>query len=203
MTQRRNLLAASATGLMAMLATRAQAQQNSTREVLTNEEKANILLVDRFCQAWEAMDLAQVTATMKTDAIYRQSQNAPPVTGHQGVYDLMQPWIESSNRITYEVLETFARGPVVIKATLTKYDGRAARLCGIYARRSVQGIAELFANWPTQQKHRKAAARMGLAALARSLCCSSRLIAMAYGLRTAPCDHHQSDSNSSRHTWSA
>ena len=106
MTQRRELITASAAGLLAMFATRSNGQQNSITPSLTDEEEANIRQVDRFCQAWEAMDLAQVTATMKTDAVYRQSQNATPVTGHQGLIDLMQPWIDSSNQITYEVLET-------------------------------------------------------------------------------------------------
>jgi len=115
MTQRRELLAASATGMIAtLLASTASAQDNSIDNSLTADEKANIALVDRFCKAWEAMDLAQVTATMTPQAVYRQSQDTPPVTGHKAIYDMMQPWIESSNAITYEVLETFARGPVVI-----------------------------------------------------------------------------------------
>ena len=33
----------------------------------------------------------------------------------------MQPWIESSQKITYEVLETFARGPVVINRRIDIY----------------------------------------------------------------------------------
>ena len=120
MTDRRELFTATASGMLALLATQSKAQQTVT-PTLTEEEQANINLVDRFCKAWEAMDLVQVTATMQTGAIYRQSQNTPPVTGHQGLIDLMQPWIESSNRITYEVLETFARGPVVINHRIDIY----------------------------------------------------------------------------------
>ena len=122
MTQRRDILAASATGMMAaLLASTARGQENSIESSLTAQERENIALVDRFCKAWEAMDLQQVFATMQNDAIYRQSQDTPPVTGHTAISDMMQPWIDSSHAITYEVLETFARGPVVINHRIDIY----------------------------------------------------------------------------------
>lgn len=122
MTKRRELLTVSGSGILAtLLASRVGAQENSIEDNLTDAEKNNIAVVDRFCQAWEAMDLSQVFATMQEDAIYRQSQDTPPVTGHQAISDLMQPWIDSSHAITYEVLETFARGPVVINHRIDIY----------------------------------------------------------------------------------
>jgi len=120
--ERRNMLLGSGLALFAAgLAPAASAQDNSITASLADDERANIRLVDRFCKAWEAMDLSQVTATMTEQCIYRQSQDTPPVTGHQAVYDLMQPWIETSHKITYEVLETFARGPVVINHRIDIY----------------------------------------------------------------------------------
>lgn len=122
MTSRRNLLAASGGGMLAaMLAAQANAQENTIETTLTVAEKANIVLVDKFCKAWEAMDLQQVFATMTQQCIYRQSQDTPPVTGYQAISDLMQPWIDTSHAITYEVLETFARGPVVINRRIDIY----------------------------------------------------------------------------------
>jgi limonene-1,2-epoxide hydrolase len=122
MTQRRQVLKGTGSVMLAtFLATGIKAQENSIEENLTEEERANIRLVDRFCTAWEAMDLQQVTATMTEQCVYRQSQNTAPVTGHQALIDLMQPWIESSHAITYEVLETFARGPVVINRRIDIY----------------------------------------------------------------------------------
>jgi limonene-1,2-epoxide hydrolase len=122
MAQRRNFLALSGGGMLAaFLASTTKAQDNNIEASLTDEERANIRLVDRFCRAWETMDLQQVTATMKTDAVYRQSQDTPPVTGHQALIDMMQPWVESSHAITYEVLETWARGPVVFNHRIDIY----------------------------------------------------------------------------------
>ena len=114
--------------IAALLASSTNAQDNKIDASLSEEEKANIRLVDKFCSAWEAMDLQQVTATMTEQCIYRQSQDTPPVTGHQGVIDLMQPWIESSHAITYEVLETFSRGPVVINRRIDIYHSETNNL---------------------------------------------------------------------------
>ena len=122
MTLRRDFLATSSTGLLAaFLASGSRAQEQDVDASLTAEERANIQLVDQFCKGWEAMELSAVFATMKEDAIYRQSQDTPSVTGHQAISGLMQPWIESSHKITYEVLETFARGPVVINRRIDIY----------------------------------------------------------------------------------
>lgn len=129
MTQRRQVLAGTGTAMLAtLLASTTHGQENSIDQNLTEEERANIRLLDRFCAAWEAMDLQQVTATMTDRCIYRQSQDTAPVTGHQGVIDLMQPWIESSHAITYEILETFARGPVVINRRIDIYHSETRHL---------------------------------------------------------------------------
>ncbi len=53
-----------------------------------------------------------------------------------------------------------------------------------------------LASKPTQLCALKALSREGLVVLARSLRCSSRRIALACGLQTAPRDHRQYNSNS-------
>jgi len=122
MTQRREFLAASSTGMLAaFLASTTQAQEQSIEENLSDAEKANIRLVDQFCKGWEAMDLSEVFATMKDDAIYRQSQDTPPVTGHQAISDMMKTWVDDSYKIDYIIEETFARGPVVINRRIDIY----------------------------------------------------------------------------------
>lgn len=130
MTQRRDILTASAaTGVLtALLASGARGQESPVYGAGSDEERANIALVDRFCKAWEAMDLSGVTATMTEDAVYRQSQDTPPVTGHQALIDMMQPWIESSHAITYRVLDTYARGPVVINHRIDIYHSETNHL---------------------------------------------------------------------------
>jgi len=129
MTQRRQVLQGTGGAMIAALLTSAASgQENSIEANLTEAERANIRLIDKFCAAWEAMDLQQVTATMTEQCVYRQSQDTAPVTGHQGVINLMQPWIESSHAITYKILETFARGPVVINRRIDIYHSETNHL---------------------------------------------------------------------------
>ncbi|MFZ8928676.1 MAG: nuclear transport factor 2 family protein [Gammaproteobacteria bacterium] len=121
MTQRRDILTASGGLLAAFMASGANSQEQSIEVDLTDGEKANIRLVDAFCKGWEAMDLTEVFATMKEDAVYRQSQDTPPVTGHHAISDLMKLWVDDSYKIDYIVEETFARGPVVINRRIDIY----------------------------------------------------------------------------------
>lgn len=122
MTQRRDFISGTVSGAFAaFLLSSAHAQDAGAGSGNTAQEQDNIQLVDRFCKAWEAMDLSQVVATMRADAVYRQSQDTPPVTGHQALIDMMQPWVDSSHAITYRVLDTFARGPVVINQRIDIY----------------------------------------------------------------------------------
>ena len=107
---RRTFFAGSALGLAA---TAALAQEN--RDARWSEAEAdNVKLVEDFCASWSTLDLEQVTSHMAVDSIYRMSETTPPVTGHEGVVGIMQSWFESSHAIEFRILETFARGPLVI-----------------------------------------------------------------------------------------
>lgn len=122
MTQRRELLMGTGTAMLAtLLASPSRSQENNFIYNLNDQERANIRLINRFNEAWEAMDLEAVVATMTEDCVYRQTQDTPPVTGHQAIIDKMQPLVDSSYAITYDSLETFARGPVVVNRRIDIY----------------------------------------------------------------------------------
>ena len=42
------------------------------------------------------------------------SETAPPLTGHAALIGQLQPWMESSSSIEFRILETFAKGPIVM-----------------------------------------------------------------------------------------
>ena len=109
-TSRRTFFAGSALGLAA---TAALSQENRAAR-WSEAEATNVKLVEDFCASWSTLDLEQVTSHMSVDSIYRMSETTPPVTGHEGVVGIMQPWFESSSAIEFRILETFARGPLVI-----------------------------------------------------------------------------------------
>jgi limonene-1,2-epoxide hydrolase len=108
--QRRSLVVASvfAAGGAAAIPRRSAAAE------LTEAERANVALVENFCAAWSTLDLERVTALMSDDTVYRMSETTPPVTGHQALIDQMQPWVDTSHAIEFRILETFAKGPIVV-----------------------------------------------------------------------------------------
>jgi limonene-1,2-epoxide hydrolase len=80
----------------------------------SDAEKRNVELVKKFCATWSTRDLTRVTALMADDSVYRMSETAPPLTGHAALIGQLQPWMESSSSIEFRILETFAKGPIVM-----------------------------------------------------------------------------------------
>ena len=109
---RRGIVGGSALAAMAAMfgSGRAHAQGDDWTEV----EKNNVRVVEAFCQAWATQDLDQVTATMSDDCIYRMTETTPAVHGHQSLKDQMQPWVDTSHDIEFEILQTIAKGPIVM-----------------------------------------------------------------------------------------
>lgn len=78
------------------------------------QERANVESVRSFCRAWSTLDLGQVTSHMTEQSVYRMTEDTPPVTGHQALIDQMQPWVDTSSTIVFKILDTFAKGPMVV-----------------------------------------------------------------------------------------
>lgn len=120
--ERRDLLLGGGMALLATgLAGSADAQEMASGHSPGAAEQASIDVVSSFCRAWERRDLEGVIEHFIPDFVYRMDQDTPPITGADALRGVMQPWIESSHKITYRVLETFARGPVVINHRIDIY----------------------------------------------------------------------------------
>ena len=78
----------------------------------TAAEKANVQVVKDFCAAFPNHDINQVMAFFAENGAYRMSETQEPNKGKQSVMDRIGSYINSVQR--FEVLETFASGPIVI-----------------------------------------------------------------------------------------
>jgi len=78
----------------------------------TTGEQANVQLVNEFCAAWPSHDLDKIMAFFAEDGAYRMTETTPLADGKDAVSDRIQTIINNVDR--FEVLETFARGPMVI-----------------------------------------------------------------------------------------
>ena len=89
---------------------------------LTDAEKANVTLVADFCASWSTRDLKQILPRLSDDSIYRMSETTPAVSGHAGVTERLGSWMTSSDLgIEFKILETFAKGPMVVNHRIDRF----------------------------------------------------------------------------------
>lgn len=122
--ERRTFLKRAGLGALTPLAFAAQASAAEW----TPAEKANVQLVTDFCASWSTRDLAQVVPRFAGTGVYRMSETTPPVTGHAGLTERLGSWMRSSDRIVFEILATFATGPIVINHRIDTFASKTRPL---------------------------------------------------------------------------
>jgi limonene-1,2-epoxide hydrolase len=78
----------------------------------TAAEKANVKIVNDFCAAWTSHNLERVMAFFADECAYRVTETMEPNKGRQAVTDRIRSFLDRVDK--FEVLDTFARGPMVI-----------------------------------------------------------------------------------------
>jgi len=124
MSSRRSFLTTAGLGALAplALASKASAAEWSAAE------KANVKLVNDFCASWATRDLKQVFPRFAATGVYRMSETTPPVVGPAGITERLGSWMQSSDRITFEILDTFAKGPMVINHRIDTFASKTRPL---------------------------------------------------------------------------
>ena len=88
---------------------------------MTDAEKTHIKVVADFCAAWSTRDLKQILPFLADDCVYRMSETTPPVNGHAGVTERLGTWLETSQRIEFTIVDTFAKGPMVVNHRIDRF----------------------------------------------------------------------------------
>jgi limonene-1,2-epoxide hydrolase len=113
---RRGFLAAGA-GLTAVAALGRTAEAAE----MTADEKANVKVVNDFCAAWPSHDLAKVMAFFPDNGAYRMTETMEPAKGRDAVTARVKSIIDRV--VKFEVLDTWARGPMVINERIDSFSG--------------------------------------------------------------------------------
>jgi limonene-1,2-epoxide hydrolase len=92
---------------------------------LTAQEKANVQVVNDFCAAWSGRDLAKILSLFAADAAYRMTETVEPVKGRDAVAARIRGLVDRVER--FDVLETFARGPMVINERIDRFSTGALK----------------------------------------------------------------------------
>ena len=113
---RRGFLAASA----GAVAVAGMARMANAAE-LSGDEQANVKLVNDFCATWPSHDLDKIMAYFADDGAYRMTETTELADGKDAVSARIQTIINNVDR--FEVLDTFARGPMVINERIDHFSG--------------------------------------------------------------------------------
>lgn len=79
---------------------------------MTAAEQANVQLVNDFCAAWPEHNLVKLMEFFADDGAYRMTETTELADGRDAVAARIQSILANVDR--FEVLDTFARGPMVI-----------------------------------------------------------------------------------------
>jgi limonene-1,2-epoxide hydrolase len=107
------LAAALGTVAIAAAGTRAEAAGPSAGE------QANIKVVQDFCAAWPSHNLDQILAFFADNGAYRMTETMEPAKGREALTSRIKTIIKNVDR--FEILDTFARGPMVINERIDRF----------------------------------------------------------------------------------
>ena len=79
---------------------------------LSADEQRNVEIVNAFCAAWPSAGLDRIMAFFSDDVAYRMTETTELADGRDAVSARIQTILSNVDR--FEVLDTFARGPMVI-----------------------------------------------------------------------------------------
>jgi limonene-1,2-epoxide hydrolase len=81
---------------------------------LTPAEKANVQVINDFCDAWATKDLDKIASYFGDPIAFRITEAAQPLTGREAIVARLKPLIDRSTTVKFELIQTFARGPLVV-----------------------------------------------------------------------------------------
>ena len=88
---------------------------------MTQTERANVDVVNAFCAEWSApLDLPTLVSFLADDCVYRATETTPPATGHAAIIERVQSFLGNATFVEYEVLDTFARGAIVVNERIDR-----------------------------------------------------------------------------------
>ena len=82
-------------------------------------EKANIQVVKDFCAAWPSHDLEKILSFFAENGAYRMTETMEPAKGREALRVRIKTII--SNVDIFEILDTFARGPMVVNERIDRF----------------------------------------------------------------------------------
>jgi limonene-1,2-epoxide hydrolase len=89
---------------------------------MTDAEKANVTIVNDMCALWTApIDFDRIGRFLAEDCTFRASETAAPIKGRHAIVDGLKKMLGSPSRASFEIVQTFARGPMVVNERIDRF----------------------------------------------------------------------------------
>ncbi|MFN8064696.1 MAG: limonene-1,2-epoxide hydrolase family protein [Vicinamibacterales bacterium] len=85
----------------------------------TPAEQANIQVVKDFCAAWPSHDLDRILSFFADNGSYRMTETMEPTKGREALIARITTILNNVNQ--FEILDTWARGPMVINERIDRF----------------------------------------------------------------------------------
>ena len=121
LNQSRRKFCASGVGTLAL----AGAALPAAAAELTLEEQANVDLINAFCAAWSEPQLERIMSFFTDDSAYRMTETTELAEGINAVSQRIETLIYNVDR--FDVLDTFARGPMVVNERIDYFSDFAIK----------------------------------------------------------------------------
>ena len=90
---------------------------------LTVAERDNLKLVTDFCTAWGVpIDWNKIGSFLAADCKFRPTQTTPLVEGRDAIIMMLRGFAEEATSCEFEVLDSWARGPIVVNDRVDRFD---------------------------------------------------------------------------------
>ena len=86
----------------------------------TVAEVANLALVAEFCAAFAGRDMTKIASYLAPNCSYRITETAVPAVGAAAV-ERIHSYVERSSRIEFKIIDSWARGPMVINERIDSF----------------------------------------------------------------------------------
>jgi limonene-1,2-epoxide hydrolase len=88
----------------------------------SDTEKANAKVVTDMCAVWTApIDFDKIGRFLAEDCTFRLSETAAPIKGRQAIVDALRKSLGESQKVSFEIVQTFARGPMVVNERIDRF----------------------------------------------------------------------------------
>jgi limonene-1,2-epoxide hydrolase len=91
----------------------------------TPAERANVQTVNEFCASWLGHDIDRIMSFFADNGAYRLLETREPAKGRQAVRSQINTFL--AQVVRFEVLDTFAKGPMVFDERIDHFAGGTLR----------------------------------------------------------------------------